>query len=228
MTASPPAASTPVGTGRRERKKQRTREALIEAAFTLFAEKGFGATTVEEIADAVDVSSRTFFRYFSSKEDVALTIQEEQVAAILAALDECPHDEPIVTALRHAGVRVMRAYEGGAAGFDRDRFECLQDLMHSSPALLARSLELSQKKQSLLTEAVARRMGVDAEHDLRPHVVASAAIGVIHGLGDVAQRPSLAPRTLSEAVDQAFAVLEQGLNFPCAFAPADDADTAAS
>src|SRR5690348_15972191 len=72
--------------GRRERKKQRNREALIDAAFRLFQEKGFEATTVEEIADEVDVSSRTFFRYFSSKEDVVLTFQEEQFATFVAAL----------------------------------------------------------------------------------------------------------------------------------------------
>ncbi|MCW2902925.1 MAG: transcriptional regulator, TetR family, partial [Streptosporangiaceae bacterium] len=95
--------------GRRERKKRRTREALVEAAFELFREKGFEATTVEEIADAVDVSSRTFFRYFASKEDVALTFQEEQLAAVLAALAARPADEPVVTALRRSVVSIAEA-----------------------------------------------------------------------------------------------------------------------
>ncbi|MFD0852406.1 TetR family transcriptional regulator, partial [Actinomadura adrarensis] len=88
--------------GRRERKKRRTREALVDAAFRLFAEKGFDATTVEEIADEVDVSSRTFFRYFASKEDVALTFQEEQYRMMLAWLAGRPAEEPIMTALRRA------------------------------------------------------------------------------------------------------------------------------
>src|SRR3954467_3671196 len=100
--------------GRRKRKKQRTREALIDAAFRLFQEKGFEATTVEEIADEVDVSSRTFFRYFASKEDVVLTFQEEQFAATLEALAARPADEPVMTALRNAAVATIRACEEGA------------------------------------------------------------------------------------------------------------------
>src|SRR5437879_11261827 len=94
--------------GRRERKKQRTREALIDAAFELFARKGFEATTVEEIADAVEVSSRTFFRYFASKEDVALSPTEDLLATLLDTLAGRPPGEPALTALRHAAVEVLR------------------------------------------------------------------------------------------------------------------------
>ncbi len=134
--------------GRRERKKQRTREALIDAAFELFAEKGFEATTVEEIADAVDVSSRTFFRYFSSKEDVALTFQEEQFVAMREALAAQPPGDPVITALRKAAVGIARACEQGELGFDPARWMCLQNLMSTSPALLAGSLEHAQKSTS--------------------------------------------------------------------------------
>src|SRR6266545_6261256 len=168
MTAT--AATHPATTGRRERKKQRTREALIDAAFTLFAEKGFEATTVEEIADKVDVSSRTFFRYFSSKEDVVLTFQEEQFAAMTAALAARPAGEPVITAMRNAGVAVMRACEEGAYGFDPKKFICVQQLMESSPTVFARTLEHGQKKQAEITRLVAERMGVDPADDLRPHV----------------------------------------------------------
>src|SRR5262249_18485315 len=102
--------------GRRERKKQRTREALIEAAFELFQAKGFDATTVEEIADAVDVSSRTFFRYFASKEDLPITVQEEQFQAVLEAMEARPAEEPVVTAMRNAMVEIARATEKGERG----------------------------------------------------------------------------------------------------------------
>src|SRR3954453_13340314 len=139
MTAT--AATHPAQTGRRERKKQRTREAIVDAAFTLFAEKGFEATTVEEIADLVAVPSRTFFRYFSSKEDVVLTFHEEQSDAMKAALAAQPPDTPVVTAMRNAGVSVIRACEEGAYGFDPSKFLCVQQMMESSPTLFGRSLE---------------------------------------------------------------------------------------
>src|SRR5258707_3985732 len=132
--------------GRRERKKQATRESLIEAAFGLFTDKGFEATTVEEIADAVDVSSRTFFRYFASKEDVVLTFQDEQQVMFLELFRARPAEEPVVTALKRAAVEVARACEEGVAGFDSQRFTCLQQLMETSPAVMASSLQHQHQK----------------------------------------------------------------------------------
>src|SRR5256714_941819 len=97
------ASTTPIS-GLRERKKQRTRDALVDAAFALFRRKGFEATTIDEIADAVDVSPRTFFRYFESKEDVALTLLDLQFSTIYEEFAARPAHEPVLTALRHATV----------------------------------------------------------------------------------------------------------------------------
>lgn len=200
--------------GRRERKKQRTRDALIDAAFDLFERNGFGGTTVEEIADTVDVSARTFFRYFSSKEDVALTFQEEQFQAAIDELAVIPADVPVVTALRRAVTAVAVACETGERGLRTDRFTCMQTMMEASDALLARSLEHGQKKQALLTEQVAERMGVDPCTDLRPHVVASAAMCVLRATADAWRAGATRHETFSEAVQEAFGYVEEGLNYP--------------
>lgn len=202
--------------GRRERKKQRTREALIDAAFALFAEKGVDATTVEEIADAVDVSSRTFFRYFASKEDVALTFQDEQQDAVLRGLAGRPADEPVVTALRRTIVGITQACERGELGFDPSRFACMLQMTADSSAMMARSLEHAQRKQVKMTAAVAERMGVDPAEDLRPHIVASTLMGAFQAASDLMERSGHGNILMSEAVDQAFALLEEGINYPSA------------
>src|SRR4051794_12553386 len=132
--------STP---GLRERKKQRTRDALTDAAYALFGEKGFEATTVEEIAGAVDISPRTFFRYFGSKEDLALAPLNQQLAAVLVALAGRPADESAITALRRATVDVAEACETGGGGFDEARFASMQALLAVSPALRAACTEHS-------------------------------------------------------------------------------------
>src|SRR5262245_12308595 len=128
--------------GLRERKKLRTREALADAAFELFQRKGFEATTIDEIAEQVELSPRTFFRHFASKEDVALTLMERQFAAVYEAFGARPAHEPVVTALRHATVEVMRACEAGAAGFDPDRYKCAQQMVADNPSVRGRALEL--------------------------------------------------------------------------------------
>lgn len=199
--------------GRRERKKQRTREALIDAAFRLFQEKGFDATTVEEIADEVDVSSRTFFRYFASKEDVVLTFQEEQFATMLEALAARPASEPVMTALRNAAVTVLRACEDGEYGFDPERFGCLQQMLESSPAVFGRSLEHGQKKQAEITRVIAERMGVDPATDLRPHVAAGLSNCAFRSAFEIMGCGMGKTDRFSDVLDQVFGVMEDGLTY---------------
>src|SRR5262245_66377598 len=92
--------------GLRERKKARTREALQEAAMERFARQGFDGTTVEEIAEACEVSPRTFFRYFPTKEDVLFADADDRRGTLLGVLAERPAREPPVVAL-HAAMRAL-------------------------------------------------------------------------------------------------------------------------
>jgi len=89
-----------VGDGLRERKKERTRVALESAALRLFEEHGYDETTVEQIADVAEVSTRTFFRYYPTKADVLVRDQVARRAMVEAFLGARPANEPIMTSLR--------------------------------------------------------------------------------------------------------------------------------
>jgi AcrR family transcriptional regulator len=201
------------GTSLRERKKQRTRDALIDAAFELFSTKGFEATTVDEIADSVEVSSRTFFRYFGSKEDVATSIQLQQFLDVYRALEARPAGEPVVTAMRHAVVDVLRAYEEG--GTDAFQFACVMQLVQESPAVMARSLEMCTEQLDELARHVAVRMGVDPVTDPRPKLVAAVASAALQ-VAVRAWREDEPDEKVSDLADRAFALLEAGINYPAA------------
>src|SRR5690348_3677843 len=86
--------------GLRERKKQRTRDALVRAALELFATHGYERTTVDDIAAAVDVSQRTFFRYFASKEEVAFFVPRLAESRVVEAVRGRPAGEAPLEALR--------------------------------------------------------------------------------------------------------------------------------
>jgi AcrR family transcriptional regulator len=213
---------TAANTGLRERKKKRTRQALIDAAYELFQRKGFDATTVEEIAAAVEVSPRTFFRYFASKEEVALTLQDDLKTAIISELAVRPADEPVMTALRRAFravIEIIRDDEGLSV-LDKDgtfskRFACFNELVTSSPSLFAASLEHTTAKQDDLVGLIAGRMGTDPATDLRPHLAIAVAVCAARAALESWKRAG-GPTSVEDGLDQAFGLLEESVNYPAA------------
>lgn len=128
---------TETGLTLRERKKLRTRRALVEEALRLFSEQGFAETTLDELVDSVEVSQRTFFRNFTSKEDVALAPERELWAAYTADIESRPADG---LALADFQEILFTAVAGMAEGWER-RFVVSRALCDRTPALVASSLE---------------------------------------------------------------------------------------
>ena len=170
----PGPAGDDAGPGRRQRKKQRTREALIEAALELFAAQGYDGTAVHEITDAVDVSERTFFRYFVSKEDLVLSFARDGMTAFAEALaSRPPHEEPL-TAARNAFQISLRERHGSAG--DAPSYLSVMRLIDSTPVLLAAHLRYIHDHDDEIIQVLAQREGVDPATDRRPRVLA-AVIG---------------------------------------------------
>lgn len=157
---------------RRERKKAAVREALEEAAFRLFDERGFAETTIEQIADEADVSRSTFFRYFGSKESVLFGLYEENGRILAELVLDRPRHEPALVAFENALVDFV-AVPGIARGpADADRH---QRILQSTPALKAKSVELTMQWRGQVAETFARREG--HSEPTREHRLA-AAVGI--------------------------------------------------
>ena len=174
MLEEAPAAPGP----RRERKKRQTRDALVRAALELFDAKGYDHTAVREITDAVDVSERTFFRYFASKEDLALSFAKDSTDAMLAALAARPPAEEPLTAMRNAFTQSLR----DAAGDDdpgASTYLLVTKLIDSTPALLAAYLRYMHGRDDEVVRVLAEREGVDPATDLRPRIVATMFGGLL-------------------------------------------------
>ncbi len=117
---------------RRERKKEATREALLDAALSLFTERGFVATTVEDIANAADVAPRTFFRYFPNKSALLLAPDATHRVVFRRALAETNPDTPPLDRLHHAVRATLRALHE-----DRDRLRLQYRIgMEAGPGLV--------------------------------------------------------------------------------------------
>lgn len=190
--------------GLRERKKQRTRDALVDAAFGLFRERGFEATTVADIAEAADIAPRTFFAYFETKEAVVFHDFDLVRESFAARLGDRRPGETAFEALR-AWVEGWLARRGTPAARDHVRHE----LVRTTPALQVREQANKAVFEQLLGEQVALDLGVSPE-SLRPRMVSAAAIAALTALTALEEEEPGAERAMA-LVDEALAFAEGGL-----------------
>lgn len=170
---SPPADGPRTGDlSLRERKKLRTREALVDAALRLFTEKGFDATTLDEVVDVVDVSKRTFFRNYTSKEDVALAPEKQLWSRYVEEIRERPLAGPVLEVYRHA---LSATLAGMDPGWER-RFSTGRRLAENTPSLTAHSLRHCADVTRTVVDTVAARLGPDGPDRVQLHLPLELAV----------------------------------------------------
>jgi len=191
--------------GLRERKKARTRAAIREHALRLFREQGYPATTVEQIADAAEVSPATFFRYFPTKEDVVL--QDDFDIVTLAALEAQPAGLSPIAAFRAAAAATLAALTPE----DMERFRETTQLTMAVPELRARAIDEFTRTIEVISAAIAARAGRDPD-DFAARNMAGAIIGVIMASTMPWQTDQEADvKNMFDRIDAALAHLEAGL-----------------
>jgi len=194
------------GTGRtiglRERKKQKTRESIQRTALRLFEKQGYEATTIEQIAAAVEISPSTFFNYFPTKEDVVLYDAYDPMAIRLFL--ERPRDEPLIVGIR-------QVLEELASAFERDERLILARgrLIMGVPELRARLWDEVDRTQVMIARLLAERTGRRPD-DFELRVTARVVTGAILEASLEWMRTN-GRRGLVELVIDALDVLESGI-----------------
>src|SRR5215213_178932 len=172
--------------GLRERKKQQTRQLIADTARRLFAERGFDAVTVVEVARAAEVSEATVFNYFPTKEDLFYNRLEAFEEELLAAIGEREPDTSVLAAFRDFILRQRGVFDIKAAGGDEAATEqvlTVTRVITDSPALLARERQVFAEYSRSLASLIAEETGA-APDDVVPAAAANALIGVHRSLID--------------------------------------------
>lgn len=148
----------PLPTGRRERKKAATRQAIADAALRLFLDRGYDQVTIRDVADAADVSTTTLFKHFTGKEALVFDQDEDQEAELVAVVRQRPAGQSIVDALRE---HVMNTWLPAVAHPQMAEFTNLVD---STPALREYAERMWVRHTAALGAAIADEAGVDRDN----------------------------------------------------------------
>ena len=194
--------------GLRESKKLHTRQEIADRAMQLFAQRGFDHVTVAEVAGAANVSEKTVYNYFPTKEDLFFDEVPEREAALVAAVTGRRDGESILLALRRLQTaQVPRLCSPGFATFAR--------IIEESTALKAKELEVMSRFVQVLTETLQAELALD-ERDAR--LAAGLLVSVHRQLFRAARKQALAgkhgpaaTRRLRADLDRAYHLLEHGL-----------------
>ena len=193
--------------GLRERKKQATRIAIRDAAMGLFAERGFTGTTMDQIAEAADVSRATVFTYFHTKEDIVQGDGASAIDALAVALRENAAVGTIAT---------VRAWLGQLAGWIEPELVLQLRLAREVPVVGARRLQLHGDMERVIAEALAAELGPHEE--LAAQLAAASLVAAVRTVEETAaSRMEHKKRALTESetaalLDSAVAFAEAGIS----------------
>lgn len=199
--------------GRRERKKRATRLALKAAAIDLVTERGYGNVTVEDIADAVDVSARTFFNYFASKEAAVIGDDPESVASLQSELLGLPHDLTAFGALRAVLLRRIEAMgeDIELSGEGHDVWLRRFSLVRSQPDVLVAYTKHLDVLERAIAQTLLEWLGGDESLRVYASLVTMNALGVMR-VGATYWGGDGGTASLLEFVNAAFDLVGEGLD----------------
>jgi AcrR family transcriptional regulator len=192
-------------TGLRERKKQATRAAIHDAAMALFAAQGFGATTIDQIAERADLSRATVFAHFATKEDIVFGDAPQAIEALAALLAEAPAEQgPLVA---------VRDWLRQLTGWIEPELVLQLRLAREVPGVGARRLQIYRRVEDVIAGALRRELG----QELAATLAASSLIAALRAMEETAAarmeqggRP-LADAEIDALLDDAAAFAEAGI-----------------
>ncbi|ESQ82022.1 hypothetical protein AEAC466_19075 [Asticcacaulis sp. AC466] len=188
--------------GLRERKRRETLQRITDAGMRLFIEKGYEATTLDDIATAAGISRRTFFYYFDSKDEILLSMQSTMGDMIVAALRKQPDNIRPIEAVRNAVIEIC-------APFSSQEMMAIDRLMRANAVVQARKQASYIHHERTLFDALCEKWpGKDRETGLR--IVAMLSIGAIR-LSTEALNREEGKRSLAELLADTFHALEREL-----------------
>ena len=163
--------------GLRERKKRETRQRISDVATRLFAQRGFEAVTVVEIAEAAEVAKATVTNYFPRKEDLLLDLQAEAEQLLVDAIRARPAGQPVVEAVRALMRRLLN--EGHPLSAAAPAMAWFGRLVADSPALLSRAREQREHLESVVARELTGEIGDQVLADLVARLLMAAATTVV-------------------------------------------------
>ena len=188
---------------RRQRKKEKTRVDFARAAVRLFRERGYDATTVDDIAEVADYARSTFFRYFRSKEDVVFVDLADRATSLRAVLENAPADGDAWQVARQAIIDEVLTFSALSRELDPDFVQ----LWFTEPELERRYIQIVLTAENALAEYFGRATETDPWSRIECQVLATAVLGVGRAIPRLGLRDE---KTVIQALEEGFAVLEQG------------------
>ncbi len=191
--------------GWRERKKQKTRRALADAATRLFADRGYEETTIADLATAAEIAPRTFFSYFTSKEDVLFADVDDRIATLSRLELRHPH-ESLREGLRRVAGEVVKSVLGDLRG---EKADIRIRIIGGQPSLQAAALLRQRAAEKMLSGRLEAAYPDELDTVLAAAVVGAFTSAIRAGAEESRSRPS--GRDVEIVVDRVRRLLEHGL-----------------